>query len=70
LTHLRVWWIRTTAGRFVCILINLGDAPFEISVGDSIAQVIIEKYDRLEPVWKDQLDPTTRDTKGFGSTGR
>jgi hypothetical protein len=32
-----VWWIRTTAGRFVCILINLGDAPFEISVGDSIA---------------------------------
>lgn len=57
-------------GEIVCILINLGDAPFEISSGDRIAQLIIEKYDRLEPVWADQLDATVRNAGGFGSTGR
>ena len=57
-------------GEIVCILINLGDASFEISPGDRIAQLIIERFDRLEPEWSDQLDNTARNADGFGSTGR
>jgi dUTP pyrophosphatase len=57
-------------GEIVCILINLGDTPFEIAPGDRIAQLIIEKYDRLEPEWADHLDLTARNAGGFGSTGR
>jgi len=56
-------------GEIVCILINLGDKPFEISPGDRIAQMIIEKFERLEPAWSDQLAATTRNAGGFGSTG-
>jgi dUTP pyrophosphatase len=57
-------------GEIVCILINLSDTAFEISSGDRIAQLIIEKYDRLEPEWADMLEVTARNTGGFGSTGR
>lgn len=56
-------------GELVCILINLGDTSFKISPGDRIAQMIIEKFDRLEPEWSDQLDATARNIGGFGSTG-
>ena len=56
-------------GELVCILINLGETPFEISPGARIAQLIIEKFDRLEPEWAAHLDTTARDTGGFGSTG-
>ncbi len=57
-------------GEIMCILINFGDTPFEVSAGDRIAQLIIEKYDRLEPEWADQLGETARNAGGFGSTGR
>lgn len=56
-------------GELVCILINLGEMLFEISPGDRIAQLIIEKYHRLEPEWSDHLGTTTRNSGGFGSTG-
>lgn len=56
-------------GELVCILINLGETPFEISPGDRIAQLILEKFDRLEPQWADNLDATARNAGGFGSTG-
>ena len=38
--------------------------------GDRIAQLVIQRVD--EVTWKevDELDTTTRDQYGFGSTGR
>lgn len=56
-------------GELVCILINFGETPFEISPGDRIAQLIVEKFARLEPEWSDHLDTTARNAGGFGSTG-
>jgi len=32
------------------VLVNLGDAPFQISVGDRIAQLIFERFESSNPV--------------------
>ena len=56
-------------GELICLLINLGEEPFQINSGDRIAQLIIEKVAVLSPVWVESLDKTERDGGGFGSTG-
>lgn len=56
-------------GEIKVILINLGEAPFKISRGDRIAQMIIAPV--TQAVWHEvtSLDDTTRGSDGFGSTG-
>ena len=51
------------------VLINLGQEPIEINVGDRIAQIIIESC--AYPDWKivDELLPSVRGAAGWGSTG-
>jgi dUTP pyrophosphatase len=54
------------------VLINLGEEPFEIAVGDRVAQFIIEKIEH--PVLEEvadaaDLENSSRGEGGFGSTG-
>jgi dUTP pyrophosphatase len=51
------------------ILYNTSDEPFQISIGDRVAQLILEK---IETPWVhvvEELDETNRGEGGFGSTG-
>ncbi|MBA2749365.1 MAG: dUTP diphosphatase [Tatlockia sp.] len=56
-------------GEIICMLINHGEKEFFISVGDRIAQLIVESILLLEADWTDNLDETERGAGGFGSTG-
>jgi len=51
------------------ILINLGDAPFEVVHGARIAQMVAAPVVQAEFRVVDQLDDTARGAGGFGSTG-
>jgi dUTP pyrophosphatase len=57
-------------GEVQVILINMGDAPFTITRGDRIAQMIVAPVTQGE--WEEvtELDTTARGTGGFGSTGK
>ncbi len=56
-------------GELKAILVNLGQAPFEIRRGDRIAQMVIAPV--VQAVWAEveNLDETQRGEGGFGSTG-
>lgn len=57
-------------GEVKVILINLGDAPFEIVRGERIAQMVIAPVLQAEIHEVETLSETVRGTGGFGSTGR
>jgi dUTP pyrophosphatase len=57
-------------GELMIMLVNLGSAPFEVTRGMRIAQMVIA---RVEPVTfraVDELPGTERGAGGFGSTGQ
>jgi dUTP pyrophosphatase len=56
-------------GEIKAILINHGDAPFKISRGMKIAQVVIARHEIAEMTEADTLTDTARGAGGFGSTG-
>ncbi len=56
-------------GEMKIILANLGDAPFEITRGDRIAQLVPAAVQRAALSEADTLDETVRGAGGFGSTG-
>jgi dUTP pyrophosphatase len=56
-------------GELAVILLNTGDAPFEVSPGDRIAQLILERIVTPDTVMVDDLDDTVRGAGRFGSTG-
>ena len=57
-------------GEVGVVLVNLGDEPVTINVGDRIAQLLVEKIGKPEVVEVFQpLDATERGANGFGSTG-
>ena len=57
-------------GEVICAVVNLDrEAPVHIARGDRIAQLVIVAVSELEPVWVDELPPSTRGDGGFGSTG-
>ena len=56
-------------GEVGVILFNTGDAPFKVSVGDKIAQMVIAPVTRAEVTEVLELDGTERGAGGFGSTG-
>lgn len=52
------------------ILINHGDAPFDVTHGMRIAQLVAAPVTQAEFVMVDTLDETARGAAGFGSTGQ
>jgi dUTP pyrophosphatase len=56
-------------GEIKIILINLSSEDFEIQSGDRIAQMIISKHERINPVQVEVLNETQRGHGGFGHTG-
>lgn len=57
-------------GEIQVILMNAGDADFEIARGDRIAQLVVAPVVRPEWVEVESLDETSRGEGGFGHTGR
>jgi dUTP pyrophosphatase len=56
-------------GELKVILINHGDAAFEVLRGDRIAQLVLAPVARASWLKVDELDQTARGEGGFGSTG-
>ena len=56
-------------GEVKVILINLGDAPVEITHGMRIAQIVFAPVATAAPKIVTHLDETKRGAGGFGSTG-
>ncbi len=56
-------------GEIKLIVINLGSEYFMITNGMRLAQLIISKYERVDIIFKDELDITSRNAGGFGHTG-
>jgi dUTP pyrophosphatase len=56
-------------GEVKAILVNLGTAPFRISRGTKIAQLVIARAERAELVETSELPDSARGQGGFGSTG-
>ena len=57
-------------GEVKVILINLGEATFEIRRGDRIAQMVVAPVSAVGFSESETLDATERGSSGFGSTGR
>ena len=57
-------------GEVKAILVNLGDAAFEIARGMKIAQMVIARHEQAELVEVSALPASERGAGGFGSTGR
>lgn len=51
-------------------LINLGDTSYIIEKGHKVAQVLIQKIERVDVVEVEELTDTSRGVGGFGSTGK
>jgi len=56
-------------GEVKAILINHGDAPFLVTRGMKIAQLVIARHERAELAELNELPPSARGEGGFGSTG-
>ena len=56
-------------GEVGVILINLGDADFQVKKGDKIAQLVIAPVTQAAVEETDVVDETDRGSGGFGSTG-
>lgn len=56
-------------GEIGVVLYNSSDKEFKVNINDRIAQMILEKINRVNIVQTDELDFTDRGTGGFGSTG-
>ena len=50
-------------------VINFGDKPYKIERGKKIAQIVFAKVEEAVFEEVDELESTTRNTAGFGSTG-
>ncbi|MEW5693791.1 MAG: dUTP diphosphatase [Candidatus Hydrogenedentota bacterium] len=57
-------------GELKVVLMNNNKRDFQIQKGDRIAQLIVQRYERFEPVIVPLLSPTERGERGFGSSGK
>jgi len=57
-------------GEVMIAVINLGPAPYTFHRGDRVAQMIIHRVHQAELQEVDVLDETSRNTGGFGHTGK
>jgi len=56
-------------GEVGVVLFNHGPEDFDVTVGDRVAQLILEKVSMVGCIEVDALDDTARGAGGFGSTG-
>ena len=56
-------------GEIKVLLFNHSDSEFQIKQGDRIAQVLIQKVERVQFIPVTELSKTARSEGGFGSTG-
>jgi len=56
-------------GELKVLLINHGAAPVAVRRGDRIAQLVIQRVERVEPIEVVELPASQRGAGGFGSTG-
>jgi dUTP pyrophosphatase len=57
-------------GELKVLLVNTDPAtPYTVERGDRIAQLVIQRVEKVQWREVDELDVTQRDTFGFGSTG-
>lgn len=56
-------------GEIGIILVNLGEAEYEIKDGERICQMVIKTYTKVEWQPVEELDRTVREDGGFGHTG-
>ena len=56
-------------GEICVLLINFGDAPFEIMHGMRIAQMVVAPVTQTQFIETDELPDSARGAGGFGSTG-
>lgn len=56
-------------GEIHVIMYNSGNEPFIVNNGDRIAQMVINKYERVNWEVVTKLSETQRESGGFGSTG-
>ena len=56
-------------GEIGVLLINLGDAPFVVTRGMRIAQMVIARHESAQWIEVAELPDTDRGAGGFGSTG-
>ena len=57
-------------GEVMVVLVNHGDEPFAIAVGDRIAQLLVQRVERVRFERAETLESSHRGEGGFGSTGR
>ena len=57
-------------GEWGVVLLNTSDQPYEVQVGDKIAQVLWQPVETAEFEEVSRLNETSRADGGFGSTGR
>jgi dUTP pyrophosphatase len=57
-------------GEVGVLLVNLGQASFEVKRGDRIAQLVVAPVARVEVRLAEELNGTSRGGGGFGSTGK
>lgn len=57
-------------GNVGVLLFNLSDQPFIVTRGDRIAQLVVKRYEIVEPEEVFESTETDRGTGGFGSTGK
>lgn len=53
----------------VC-LINLGPEDYEVKAGEKVAQIIVQHFVELNPVFVEELSDGHRADRGFGSSGK
>lgn len=56
-------------GEVGVVLFNFGEEEFKVSVGDRVAQLVLEKISTVGVQLVEKLDETERGAGGFGSTG-
>ena len=56
-------------GEMVVRLFNYSDVPFEVKIGDRVAQLVILPYLQADGIEVEELEGTERGSSGFGSTG-
>ncbi len=56
-------------GEICVIMINLSNIDYEVNDGDRIAQMVINKFEKIDWEVTDKLNESVRGTGGFGHTG-
>ena len=57
-------------GEIKVLLFNHSHTKFQIEPGDRIAQILIQKVERVQFIPVNELSKTARSEEGFGSTGK